>query len=445
MTKVNRYSTVAELPDVPHQDGARLLERQLSDQAVYLIPASKTIGFELGEKLFFVSHQGGDKFHVARWVPENKGKGVDKEYAVVTDPSSEIIAKFKAYAKELDEIGIAGYALGATEGVTDQLSGAGEPTGPARAREERSGPAVSLPADVAKQIQEQTALMTEMKAKLEAQQAQLAAVVEENKALKAAQEKTAGDLKKLGETQAETKKAEETKKAKEAAEAREAARTPSYWGILKEILEVFSRIFMPIVNLISALVRVLRMVWTVVEEMDRLSKVKGEDGKPKYGFFERMAKGIAKIEWEEWARLGGDLVGGLVPGMGWVGAAVNEGANLFWPRDDAQGLRGGSHQLLGGINQWTTRKTVKNAQGQEVSVPAVREFNPIRELANDVLGVGKKIIGSDSPKEGPRPEATAPKTETPVTATAPRVVGNGTGVTVGNTPATSTVGGDGGP
>ncbi len=103
--------------------------------------------------------------------------------------------------------------------------------------------------------------------------------------------------------------------AREAREAQEAeeARKPSFWRTLVEIFEFLARFMLPVVNLISACVRVVKIAYKLI---------KGE-----------------KVDWgQEGLRLLGDVAGCFFPP---AGAIANTGFNIWFDRS----------QILGGVNE----------------------------------------------------------------------------------------------
>jgi hypothetical protein len=206
--------------------------------------------------------------------------------------------------------------------------------------------------------------------------------------------------------------------AKDKAEAEEKLK-PSAWGMLLELLELMARIFFPIVNLISAAIRVVRIIRIIIKE-----------------------KSISAVPKEEWLRLGFDILGGL-PAIGGaatiasklgmlttVGAAGNAAMNLFWSREGSSSMnvfeKGGYHQLLGGINEWS-----KTTGDSSIHAPKERKRNPFRETLDGFFGK-KETSAAIANQTAP---ATTPRTEQPVKE-------RGTLPVSGGTPAPAGAGGN---
>ncbi len=184
--------------------------------------------------------------------------------------------------------------------------------------------------------------------------------------------------------------------------AHEAAK-PSFLQGLMEILEVVGRIFLPIISLISFIVRFIRIAGMLISGQE--------------------------VPTHEWVRLAGDLVGslpiiiglatggaGFLPTLftvnaGWgflagaASAAVYEGANLFGGDSEEDGVRGGTHENLGGLfgrtNTYTDPRT-----GRQIEVPT---RNPLREGAAAVYEWGRDTLGhvSDTVSPPSVPEGSA--------------------------------------
>ena len=114
------------------------------------------------------------------------------------------------------------------------------------------------------------------------------------------------------------------------------ASRPSFFHTILEILEFAGRIFFPIVNLISALIRIARLA------VDVLS------GKP-------------DIDWtHELMRLAGDLIG-TIPGFGVAGAAANLAFNYWFDQHGGDHRQGA--QILGGANYFVEGPDVQSSAG----------------------------------------------------------------------------------
>ena len=164
------------------------------------------------------------------------------------------------------------------------------------------------------------------------------------------------------------------------------AMRPGLQRTLLELVELGLRM-LPLVNAVFALVRIGRMLWAALDAERRRD-----------------------FDWShEWTRLAIDVAGVaggvLIPGIGGaLGATGALAANLVYTdrANEGLGVRGGSSQLFGGLNELFDAYPVRNglreraAEGVELVKAGVGK-------ARDVVGADRAVAADGGEADGSRP------------------------------------------
>jgi hypothetical protein len=164
------------------------------------------------------------------------------------------------------------------------------------------------------------------------------------------------------------------------------AMRPTAQRTLLEIVELGLRL-LPLVNALIALVRIGRMAWAAIDPQRRQD-----------------------FDWsQEWTRLAIDVAGVaggvLIPGIGGaLGATGALAANLVYtdPANEGLGVRGGSSQLFGGLNELFDDYPVRNAW-RERAAEGLDLVKAGAGRARDLAGADRAVERGSSDDDGSRP------------------------------------------
>lgn len=161
---------------------------------------------------------------------------------------------------------------------------------------------------------------------------------------------------------------------------------PGLQRTVLELVELGLRM-LPLVNAVFALVRIGRMVWAALDAERRRD-----------------------FDWsQEWTRLAIDVAGVaggmLVPGIGGaLGATGALAANLVYtdPANEGLGVRGGSSQLFGGLNELVDEYPVRNGL-RERAAEGVGLVKAGVDKARDLVGADRPVAAASGDDDGSRP------------------------------------------